>query len=219
MVSYEGAVWEYIEHYVKPSEYDEYMDIVGDYVPGLYPQESRSKLLGAFTSATGDLDRVIYLIQHDGAYKTLDHHLQVTTKSDLYRKFRKDVMKRLNKRERTILLAFNFLPVLQSGSNGVYELRDYHVQSGKILDWEHHWRKGIDIRRELGTAVGAWFSQLGTMNHVYHMWGYPDLEKRKQLRDAMWEFETWPQVVYRTVPLIEGMQSTILEPLDFSPLK
>lgn len=34
-------------------------------------------------------------------------------------------------------------------------------------------RKGLDCRRKFCEPVGAWFTQLGELNTVYHMWTYP----------------------------------------------
>lgn len=34
-------------------------------------------------------------------------------------------------------------------------------------------RKGIEARRKFVAPVGAWFSQIGRLHQVYHMWQYP----------------------------------------------
>lgn len=34
-------------------------------------------------------------------------------------------------------------------------------------------RKGLECRRQFCEPVGAWFTQLGELNTVYHMWTYP----------------------------------------------
>ena len=34
-------------------------------------------------------------------------------------------------------------------------------------------RKGIEARRKFVAPVGAWFSQVGRLHQVYHMWQYP----------------------------------------------
>ena len=34
-------------------------------------------------------------------------------------------------------------------------------------------RKGLECRRQFCEPIGAWFTQLGDLNTVYHMWAYP----------------------------------------------
>jgi hypothetical protein len=106
-----------------------------------------------------------------------------------------------------------------------------------------HWRKGLECRRQFCEPVGAWFSQLGDLNVVHHMWTYPDLQTRKTTREDAWQVDGWAETVTNTgkslimdmpialfemqeanlvsilVRLINKMQSSILNPLDFSPLR
>jgi hypothetical protein len=121
---------------------------------------------------------------------------------------------------------------------GIFELRTYDLQAGKLLEWEQHWRKGIECRRQVMEPVGAWFSQLGRLNRVYHLWQFADLEHRKISREKCWELPGWAETVrikkkktkthdpntnikqvHETIKLINTMESNILVPLKFSPLR
>ena len=42
-----------------------------------------------------------------------------------------------------------------------------------IFRFEFCRKKGIEARKEFVKPIGAWFSQLGTLNNVHHMWKYP----------------------------------------------
>ncbi|KAG2202651.1 hypothetical protein INT47_002083 [Mucor saturninus] len=90
---------------------------------------------------------------------------------------------------------------------------------GRLLEWEMNWRKGLECRKQFCEPVGAWFTQLGELNTVYHMWTYPDLQTRKTTREDAWNTEGWPETVYKTVRLVDNMNSFILKPLSFSPLR
>lgn len=64
--------------------------------------------------------------------------------------------------------------------------------------------------------MGGWFSQIGEMHQVHHLWGmlgskskithfmsetlsaYKDLEDRKETRQAAWEFPGWDECVVKT---------------------
>lgn len=69
-----------------------------------------------------------------------------------------------------------------------------------------HWRKGLDCRRQFCEPVGAWFSQLGDLNVVHHMWTYPDLQTRKTTREDAWQVDGWAETVTNTgkPPNIDG---------------
>jgi len=41
-----------------------------------------------------------------------------------------------------------------------------------MLMYSHYRRRGIEARRKYVTPVGAWFSQLGRLHQVHHMWQY-----------------------------------------------
>lgn len=37
-------------------------------------------------------------------------------------------------------------------------------------------RRGIEARRKFVAPVGAWFSQIGRLHQVHHMWQYPSVK-------------------------------------------
>jgi hypothetical protein len=74
---------------------------------------------------------------------------------------------------------------------GIFELRAYQLNPGALLEWEATWyafhatfnchaadwvilhrRKGIEARKKFVQPVGAWFSQVGRLHQVYHLWQY-----------------------------------------------
>jgi hypothetical protein len=59
-------------------------------------------------------------------------------------------------------------------------------------------KKGLECRRKYCQPVGAWFSQLGQLNVVHHMWVFPDLETRKESRAAAWQEKGWAETVWNT---------------------
>ena len=64
------------------------------------------------------------------------------------------------------------------------------------LTWAR--RRGLDVRRKYCEPVGAWFSQLGDLNKVHHMWIYPDLQTRKNMREEAWKVPGWAETVHNT---------------------
>jgi NIPSNAP len=50
-------------------------------------------------------------------------------------------------------------------------------------------KKGLEARKQVVQPVGAWFSQLGGLNYVHHMWEYPSLQERKEMRAKTWKLK------------------------------
>lgn len=115
---------------------------------------------------------------------------------------------------------FSFWPTAPPRSlGGIFELRTYTLQPGKLLEWETHWRRGLEARKVLMEGVGAWFTQVGSLNTVHHLWQFADLRDRQLAREASWSKPGWSDTVHKTVPLIGKMQSRILVPLPWSPVR
>lgn len=40
-----------------------------------------------------------------------------------------------------------------------------------MIEWANNWVKGINYRRDFQQDVGGWFTQVGSLYVVYHLWG------------------------------------------------
>ncbi|CAG5114873.1 unnamed protein product [Candidula unifasciata] len=126
----------------------------------------------------------------------------------------------LRSRRNQILMSFNFWPQIQprSGSN-IYELRSYTLRPGTLYEWGNCWAKAIKFRQTNNEPVAGFFTQIGHLYCVEHMWGYKDLQTRKETREAAWSRPGWDECVSNTVALTRHMHSSILIPTPFSPLQ
>ncbi|PKU34834.1 hypothetical protein llap_14862 [Limosa lapponica baueri] len=79
--------------------------------------------------------------------------------------------------------------------------------------------RAIRFRQDNNEAVGGFFSQIGQLYMVHHLWAYKDLQTREDIRNAAWNKPGWDELVYYTVPLIQEMESRIMIPLKISPLQ
>ena len=98
----------------------------------------------------------------------------------------------LESRTSQLCSEFAFFPTAPPhAEGGVFELRTYQLLPGTLLEWENTWyiiirwtcgpclmhlisrRKGIEARRKFVAPVGAWFSQVGRLHQVHHLWQYP----------------------------------------------
>ncbi|NXV65458.1 NIPS1 protein, partial [Molothrus ater] len=164
-----------------------------------------------------------------------------------YLEFRKERSRMLLSRRNQLLLEFSFWnePQPRQGPN-IYELRTYKLKPGTMIEWGNNWARAIKYRQENQEAVGGFFSQIGELYVVHHLWGkgghlegppawglcwgaqgappalptaYRDLQSREETRNAAWRKRGWDENVYYTVPLIRTMESRIMIPLKISPLQ
>ncbi|PWC84716.1 NIPSNAP domain containing protein [Azospirillum sp. TSH100] len=101
----------------------------------------------------------------------------------------------------------------------IYEMRTYRLKTGtvpaylKLVEDE-----GIVIQRgHLGTLVGYFFSEIGRLNEIVHIWAYADLNDREARRAALAADPTWQTFLPKIQALIEEMENKILKAAPFSP--
>lgn len=56
-------------------------------------------------------------------------------------------------------------------------------------------RRGLEARKNHIQPVGAWFSQVGKLHQVHHIWQYASLEERKAKREEAWKAVGWSDTV------------------------
>ncbi|KAJ1733920.1 hypothetical protein LPJ61_001327 [Coemansia biformis] len=213
-------VHELSTHRVKPGCMDEYRAAVSE----LYPRIVRNlspgvKLVGSWETDIGDLDTAVHIWEYQG-YPALSAAYYKYRSDPEYQELHRKIMPLLRSRKSQVMLEFQFWPTHPPvAKGGVYELRSYTLKPGTLLEWEQNWRVGVECRRHHEEPMGAWFSQLGSLSQVHHLWQYSDLQVRKEVRESAWSEDGWPATVLNTVPLIQRMSSRIMLPMSFSSLK
>lgn len=102
---------------------------------------------------------------------------------------------------------------------GVYELRIYRTQPGAAGPWSQMFHDIMPVREKYSRNVGIWTSEAPQPNEVVHMWNYPDLNTRMSTRAAVSKDPDWQAFVAKGAGSIIEMQSTLLLPTVFSPMK
>ncbi|WP_421359984.1 NIPSNAP family protein [Agrobacterium rosae] len=102
-----------------------------------------------------------------------------------------------------------------------YEIRTYRLKNGAIpayLDVVE--KEGIDIQKShLGELVGYFFSEIGTINEIVHIWGFTSLDDREKRRAALMADPAWQAFLPKIRDLIEVAENKIMKPARFSPLE
>ncbi|XP_038008315.1 LOW QUALITY PROTEIN: protein NipSnap homolog 1 [Motacilla alba alba] len=208
-------------HNVKPECLEAYNKLTEEVLPKLHSDpDYPCDLVGNWNTWYGEQDQAVHLWRFSGGYPALMDCMSKLRQNQEYLEFRKERSRMLLSRRNQLLLEFSFWnePQPRQGPN-IYELRTYKLKPGTMIEWGNNWARAIKYRQENQEAVGGFFSQIGELYVVHHLWAYRDLQSREETRNAAWRKRGWDENVYYTVPLIRTMESRIMIPLKISPLQ
>ncbi|KAJ8263409.1 hypothetical protein COCON_G00158660 [Conger conger] len=208
-------------HNVKPDCLAAYNSLTAEEQTRLhFDEDYPCEVIGSWNTWYGEQDQAVHLWRYSGGYPALTECLNKLKKNKEYLEFRQERSKMLTSRRNQLLLEFSFWnePTPRSGPN-IYEMRTYRLKPGTMLEWGNHWARGIKHRQENQEAVGGFYSQIGDLYVVHHLWAYKSLQSREETRSAAWQNDGWDSLVYYTVPLIRSMESRIMIPTKNSPLQ
>ncbi|EZA54016.1 hypothetical protein DMN91_000872 [Ooceraea biroi] len=222
MLSDKEVIYALHTHNIRPDSIDKYLANYEENVNLIHSKKSElnCELVGSWTVEVGDLDQALHLWQYTGGYERVDHAQAVLSKDEAYQRLLKERGNYLRSRHLQYLLAFSYWPPVQNrkGSNK-YEIRSYSLKPGTMIEWGNNWAKAINYRRNNDEPFAGYFSQIGRLYNVHHIWCYKNLQSRKETRESAWRSPGWDECVAYTVPLIREMHSRILNPTSFSPTK
>ncbi|HEY8368110.1 MAG TPA: NIPSNAP family protein [Thermodesulfobacteriota bacterium] len=103
----------------------------------------------------------------------------------------------------------------------ILEERTYTLHPGKVGEYFSLYEKeGMAIQVPiLGRLVGYFSTEIGELNQVVHMWAYDSLEERTRRRAELMADPRWKAFVPKLLALVQKMETRILVPAPFSPLK
>lgn len=103
----------------------------------------------------------------------------------------------------------------------IYELRQYTTHPGRLNSWlkVYEERRLPILQRCLGTLVGAFTTETGTLNQLVQIWAYQDHADRASRRAALWSDPQWLDPSANTSDALQLQESTLLVPTRFSPLR
>ncbi len=103
----------------------------------------------------------------------------------------------------------------------VYEMRTYKTQIGKVEEFLALFEAvALPILSKYSKLVGFWYTEIGELNEVVHMWAYQDLNHRRDARAALFADPEWQtKFLPKARPLLFSMATKVLMPAPFSPLK
>jgi hypothetical protein len=103
----------------------------------------------------------------------------------------------------------------------IVEERIYRIRSGSVAEYlSLVQNEGLAIQQPiLGNLIGYFVTDIGPLNHVVHLWGYSSLDDRAARRKLLSENAAWKAFTPRLSRTIDTMESRILVPTSFSPMR
>jgi len=214
------TVYELQTHNVKPEHLLTYLDLYEEFTAMMAKRHNGLKLVGSFLVEVGDQDQVIHIWEFPDGWDSVQHKYELYRKDEGLKELRKQRSQLLRSRQSQLCLKFSFWPPPTPREPGhIYELRSYTLKPGTILEWGNHWARGIHYRNNDNCAAAGFFSQVGPLYNVNHLWAYKDMKTRREMRESAWQRPGWNETVTYTVQLIRHMDSKIMVPTSFSPMK
>ena len=103
----------------------------------------------------------------------------------------------------------------------IYDFRVYTLKPGATEDYRAGVKElSLPIRQRHGVALAGWYwSEIGALNQVVHIWGY---ENAKHMEEAKHAFHTDPEWTGKYIPRAQGLVETqktyTMNTSDFAPV-
>ena len=103
----------------------------------------------------------------------------------------------------------------------IVEERGYTLKPGALrIYYEDYDPRGLDIQtRILGNLIGYFHTEIGELNQVVHLWGYDSLAERERRRALLAADPEWQDDLKQSPDIVVKMESRILVPAPFSPIR
>lgn|SRR5574337_663718 len=210
-------IYELRTYTIQPVKFKDFVALTAKV--GIKLRTKHSKLVGYWTTEIGELNQVVHLWE----YEDLDHRTQVRAALAKDKAWATKYLARsrpmLQRQESLVLVPADFWPFTAPAGTGIYELRSYRLHPGKVAEWLDQFKAGLAARQRYSKPVAVWSSELGELNRVVHLWQYESLGHRAKVRQAAMADPAWKETVGRLGPLMQVMESKILIPTEFSPLR
>ncbi|WP_454674923.1 NIPSNAP family protein [Achromobacter pestifer] len=99
----------------------------------------------------------------------------------------------------------------------IVEQRTYTTHPGRWRDYLALYEaEGLAVQqRILGRMVGYYYSEVGALNQIVHLWAYLDLNERTERRARLAADPLWQGYVRKMLPLLHAQESKFLVPAAF----
>ena len=97
------------------------------------------------------------------------------------------------------------------------EERMYTLHPGTAPEYlKHYQNDGMKVQlKHLPHMVGYYFTEIGGLNCMVHLWAYDSLDQREKCRAAMQADPDWKKYIEKSHPLMESQENRIMKAAPF----
>ncbi len=96
----------------------------------------------------------------------------------------------------------------------IYEVRTYQLVPGSLQTVIDRFGEGYEHRKKHSELAAFWYSEIGPLNQIVHVWPYADMAERDKIRSEAAKSPHWPPAVGE---FLVSMNSEIFTPSPVSP--
>ena len=173
---------------------------------------------GYWTSEFGRLNQVWHLWRYNSYAQREELRAKLSQNSDWTDKYVAVIKEWVKRQDIRILNPHSeFAPPEVDGN--IYEYRYYRTSVGGATHWLNLFKEALPHREKYSKLVGLWHTEAGQPNEVSHLWVYPNLAARAEARAGSSQDEGWRAFLKMGGPYLIEMNSVLLQPTNYSPLK
>ena len=94
----------------------------------------------------------------------------------------------------------------------IYEIRTYDLKARAVPEFGKRTAEKVPGRVKYSALGGFWYTEVGPLNQVVHIWPYEDMRQRSEIRARVVADGVWPP---NNDDLILNMRSDIFYPTSF----
>ncbi|WP_415718344.1 NIPSNAP family protein [Maridesulfovibrio sp.] len=102
-----------------------------------------------------------------------------------------------------------------------FEMRTYTIHPGMLPTYMKLFEEvGLPIIEKYAELVGYWYTDIGELNQVVHLWRYESLDQRTVRRKNLYEDNDWQtKFLPDAMQMLEKQENKIMLAANFSPIK
>ncbi len=184
------------------------------FAEGLPQREKHSRLAAFWHTEIGALNQII----HVWTYDSFEQRVQVRAAAAKEPGWPPAIREFVTDQHSEIFLPAPFSPALEPRNVGpLFEIRQYTLAAGMVPGLIERWSEKIAGRQKFSPLVGAWYSEVGTLNKWVHIWAYKDANQRFSVRAEAAATGQWPA---RNPPgVVVRQENALVMPSAFSPIR
>ena len=81
----------------------------------------------------------------------------------------------------------------------IYESRSYTLKVGSLGEFLQRFEEGYEHRKKYSALAAFWYTDIGPLNQVIHVWPYADAAERDRVRADSIKDPNWPPKVHEFI--------------------